>query len=142
MIYETRADKAREDKIAAAFAFFLSCDWAREPGAYPCPEHKFFHPNGPIYSETKRRFNPFGYFDDFYIDKVKVEKTLRKSPERGILLIGFNDVFAIVRLAKHKPFKESFNGRRDRGDQYDIDKVVHFRWDAFEVVGKRENNYE
>lgn len=140
-IYADAKTKHVEDRIAEAFAAQYGFKWVRYATSLDTPDHVFRYQDVAIYAETKRRYNRFGHYEDYFIDKQKVLRlTEQFEPKCCILLIGFDDVFAHLYLNKAW-CKESTGGRTDRADRYDIDQLVHYRWDDFKVDGKRGKLY-
>lgn len=149
MIYETPESRAIEDAIAAGFARVRGYAWMRYVTAddlYGTPDHMYTL-NGQIkkVSETKRRYNDFGIYTDYFIDKSKVDRLLEAAlydPNVSsiwfpIILVGFNDVIAHISPAVTPAYRTSVGGRKDRNDPNDQDMLYHFKWSVFTIVCER-----
>jgi len=132
-IYETPESIKIEDSVAEKFAEHYEYSWVRHNEELVTPDHVYYVDSCMVgASETKRRYNKFGLYDDYFIDKQKVERLIEYGEGHSIkviILIGFDDKIAYLN-PKTPIIKESTGGRRNRNPR----RLVHYRWDDFKIV--------
>lgn len=139
MIYETITSRTIEDGIATRYTQTKGLRMTRyimPDGGYGTPDHVYYSTGDIVaaISETKRRYYPFGKYEDYFIDKSKVDRLLEYIFSTPLILVGFDDVIACVRPDLVRNVRTSIGGRMDRNDPNDQDVLYHYKWSDFEIV--------
>lgn len=138
--YETKANQLNEWRAAQWYA--------RHEGLEPVKLQKYNPADYVLVTETRRvqqwvevkcRTTPMGRYPTYFISQQKVaalHQLARDTTATVWLLVCWTDL--VGRLQLPAPHTVAVDGRRDRNDPNDIEKVCHYALSQFEILGRRK----
>lgn len=134
-LYETEADLANEVDAQSVIESLWSCDIKKLPMRYLVDWAIFQEGKLRAYAEFKRRKHAMAKFDTLILSHHKwvAGKTLASEANVPfVVIVQFNDKLAFCETKHAAPI--SWSGRTDRGDQQDLEPVVHIPVSSFKVI--------
>lgn len=89
------------------------------------------------FAEVKCRTNPFGQYPTLMISAAKLISGITLSGMTGCpfwLIVQWTDKVGALEVDSISKWRMSIGGRRDRGDDQDIEPVVHIPTTAFKIL--------
>ena len=137
-IYETDHNRKKESDAALLIEQRLNLTVVQNKRLYPA-DYSLTKSNGTIKAigEIKVRNNPRFKYDTFFISADKVCKCKAFAREFGIpffLFVWWDDGLYGIDLSNKEPMKIAIGGRRDRGDNQDIEPMAHYDPRDFHLI--------
>lgn len=133
--YETRKDLQKE--ISALRKIAVRTTPVKLPLRY---EIDFAMVDGDkicAFAEVKCRTNPFGQYPTLMISAAKLISGITLSGMTGCpfwLIVQWTDKIGALEIDSLSRFTMGIGGRWDRGDEQDIEPVVHIPTSAFKIL--------
>lgn len=132
--YETDADLAREAAAVATLCEALGCEALKMPLASRADALLYRNGEAKTVIEFKRRSTRRRAYPTYMIGKAKYDALCAWVPLgfKAALLVQWSDELAYVMVPIEHDTGEG--GRTDRGDERDIEEVVHIATEHFKTI--------
>lgn len=138
-IYETSKDRAKERAAIEFIAPKVKCDgWHSMPKRYPLDFALTRDGNVEFFAEVKCRTNAHDAYPDYMLSMGKFVGLLEMQTSTNIpslLVVDWTDCVGVLRLPV-PGIEYKIGGRKDRGDDQDVEPVVHIPVDRFSKFRK------
>lgn len=137
-IWETVQDRTREQGVADFIADILGLRCVNTSTTSPIDFELYNHDSLHAVMEVKCRNIRWGQYDDFRVDKSKIDKVDLMAQDRycaALIVVRCNDRIGITNAPNFiRHATQGVISRTDRNDRNDTDRAYCMPWDKFNRV--------
>jgi len=135
-IYETSADKMREQKVREYITACYNCSYEKTP-ALASVDGYLYHPDGALAAlvEIKTRKNEYNKYPTYMLSAAKWKEGLAQAKQLNVpslLVVSFVDGVFLTQLKEDYEIRKG--GRFDRGDPRDLEDCIYIPIDQFKNI--------